>query len=87
MLQKGVRSIEKELDLQAFVTMQKEMKITLKTIFTAAERQLIRNNQAFILNSSSSQTESDSQDETATNFDAAELRKALFFEPLLEGAF
>ena len=63
------------------------MKITLKTIFTAAERQLIRNNQAFILNSSSSQTESDSHDGTVTNFDAADLRKALFFEPLLEGAF
>ena len=63
------------------------MKITLKTIFTAVERQLIRNNQAFTLNSSSSQTESDSNDETVSNFDSAELRKALFFETLLEGAF
>ena len=36
--QKGIRRIEKDLDLQSFIEMQKALKITLKTIFTQAER-------------------------------------------------
>lgn len=63
MLRKGMRHIGKELDITNFITMQKTMRVVINTLFSKLERNLIRNNQQFVLNSSSSSSDRQSDTE------------------------
>ena len=63
MFRKGKRHIGKELDITNFLTMQKSMRVVIKTLFSELERNLIRNNQLFVLNSSSSSSACESDTE------------------------
>ena len=56
-MKKGMKRIEKELDVENFLALQKMMRVTFNTIYTVTERHLLRNNQLFVLNSSSSHSE------------------------------
>ena len=62
------------------------MKVTFNTIFTVTERHLLRHNQLFMLNSSSSHSENESDANSQGKSDVNDIQKALFFGSLLEGA-
>ena len=64
-----------------------QVKVALKTIFNNAERFLLRNNQVFVLNSSSSNDDQSSESEIdKKDFeDKGNYKKSRYFKALLEG--
>ena len=53
MMQKGLGQVEKELELDEFIRLQKKVRITLKTMFTKLERFMLDNQRCFVIYSSS----------------------------------
>ena len=53
MMQKGLGQVEKELELDEFIRLQKKVRITLKTMFTRLERFMLDNQRCFVIYSSS----------------------------------
>ena len=61
-MEKGLNSINRELEIDHFLKKMKVINVALKTLFTRAERFLLQNNKTFILH-----TESDSGPNSSTN--------------------
>ena len=59
--QKGLRWIDKELDIEKFLQSQIKMKVAIKSLFSKVERFLIRNNKRFVIGADSSDCESSSE--------------------------
>ena len=62
MIDNGLEQALKELDVDKFIRMQKSLNLALKTIFTRLERFLLKNQQAFVLNSESNNQDSSESD-------------------------
>ena len=58
--EKGLRRIDKELEIDQFLKQQIKMKIVMKALFSKIERFLIRNNKKFVIQTDSSDGESSS---------------------------
>ena len=58
--EKGLRRIDKELEIDQFLKQQIKMKIAIKALFSKIERFLIRNNKKFVIQTDSSDSESSS---------------------------
>ena len=61
MLSKALQRSDKMLEIDQVLRIQMQVKVALKQIFNSSERFLLRNNQAFVLNSSSSSAENSSE--------------------------
>ena len=61
-LERGVDYTLKELQIDHFIKMRNQISVVLKTLFTKLERYLLRNNQVFVLNTSTDEENSDSDD-------------------------
>ena len=58
--EKGLKRIDKELEIDQFLKQQIKMKIAMKALFSKIERFLIRNNKKFVIQTDSSDGESSS---------------------------
>ena len=58
---KGLRRIDKELDIDKFLQNQIKTKIAIKSLFSKVERFLIRNNKRFVIGTDSSDEESSTE--------------------------
>ena len=58
LLSKGLDRTWKELEIDRVLRTQMQVRVALKTLFTKAERFLIRNNKAFVLHSDTSSSDS-----------------------------
>ena len=64
-IEAGLGRVEQELDIIKFLKSQMKIDIAIKTLFSKAERYLIKNNRKFVLNTS----ESDGSSSTNSNLD------------------
>ena len=62
MMEKGIKRLDKELEIDRFLKGQIKLKIALKALFTRTERFLIKNNRKFLLGSTKGGTVSSKQE-------------------------
>ena len=58
--EKGLRRIDKELEIDNFLKQQIKLKVAISALFSKVERFLIRNNKKFVLKTDSSDSDSSS---------------------------
>ena len=82
--------IEKELDIVTFLRKQMMTSIALKTLFTKAERFLIKNQNTFVLDTEDGNDSNSSENSEVSDFDCKrmyeEIPSSKYFKTLLESA-